>query len=133
MIDAVTLGWNLMEEQLQSMDIGSEFLNLSLLDTIQLYPSLQNQFNEGLTLIGQGHPIDDKVAIQSDDPPMVVQCSFFWHYNLLDNGMAYKHNIFAHLGDAANIAANSPQFQAVNTRANNVEQKDDANDDQEDG
>ncbi|GKV19392.1 hypothetical protein SLEP1_g29662 [Rubroshorea leprosula] len=31
-------------------------------------------------------------------------------------------------GDAANIASNSPQFEATNTRANNVEQEDDAND-----
>ncbi|GLU23794.1 hypothetical protein SLE2022_397720 [Rubroshorea leprosula] len=74
MIDAVTLGWNLMKELLQSMDPASEFLNLPLLDTIQLYPSLQNQFNSGTS-------IDDKVAIQSDNPLVVVPCSFVGEFS----------------------------------------------------
>ncbi|GKV19388.1 hypothetical protein SLEP1_g29658 [Rubroshorea leprosula] len=132
MINAVTLGWNLMKEVLQSMDIGSEFLNLRLLDTILRNPSLQYQFNEGLTLIGQGHPIDDNVAIQSDNPPVVVPRSFFQYYELLESDVAWETNVSAPPRDAANIAANGPQFQAANARANNVEQEDDAND-QEDG
>ncbi|GKV19391.1 hypothetical protein SLEP1_g29661 [Rubroshorea leprosula] len=112
--NAVTLGWNLLKKQLQSLPPGSEFLDLPLLD-----PSLQNQFNEDQTLIGQGHPIDDKVAMQSDDPPVVVPRSFFSFYNWLENEVAREPNAFAPLGDAANIAANA--------RANNVEHEDDAN------
>ncbi|GKV19395.1 hypothetical protein SLEP1_g29664 [Rubroshorea leprosula] len=127
-INAVTLGWNLMKGLLQSMQPGSEFLDLPLLDAIQRYESLQNQFNEGLTLIGQGHPIDDKVAMQSDNPPVVVPRSFFWLYEWLERDMELESNVFAPQGDAANIAANGPQFQAANARANNVEQEDDAND-----
>ncbi|GKV19386.1 hypothetical protein SLEP1_g29656 [Rubroshorea leprosula] len=115
---AVTLGGNLMKGLLQSMPPGSEFVNLPLLDTIQRYPSLQNQLNEGLTLIGQGHPIDDKVAMQSDDPPVVVPRSFFSLHNWLES-VACEPNVFAPSVDADNIAANA--------RANNVEQEDDAN------
>ncbi|GKV46060.1 hypothetical protein SLEP1_g53073 [Rubroshorea leprosula] len=127
MLYAVILGWNLKNRLLQVISPGSEFLNLPLWDTIQLYPSLQNQFNEGLALIGQGHPIDDKVATQSNDPPVVVPLSKFWHYNLLDNVSQCEPRVFCTLEDAANIAANSLQFQAENARANNVEQEDDAN------
>ncbi|GLU23744.1 hypothetical protein SLE2022_397260 [Rubroshorea leprosula] len=61
MIGAVILGWNLMKKLMQSWPTGSEFRDLPLLDAIQRYPSLQKEFNEGLTLIGQGHPIDDEV------------------------------------------------------------------------
>ncbi|GLU23757.1 hypothetical protein SLE2022_397360 [Rubroshorea leprosula] len=50
-----------MKKLMQSWPTGSEFRDLPLLDAIQRYPSLQKEFNEGLTLIGQGHPIDDEV------------------------------------------------------------------------
>ncbi|GLT40225.1 hypothetical protein SLA2020_143760 [Shorea laevis] len=116
--DASTSSW---------MPPGSEFLNLPLLDTMQLYLSLQNQFNGGLTLIGQGNPIEDNDAIQSVDPPVVGPHSIFLPYDWLEK-VASEPNVFTPRGDAANMANNGPQFQAANARANNVEQEDDAND-----
>ncbi|GLU23929.1 hypothetical protein SLE2022_399030 [Rubroshorea leprosula] len=80
-----------MKKKLQSMPPGSEFLNLTLLDTIQHCPSLQKQFNEGLTLIGQGHPIDDNIANQSDNPPVVVPRSYVSYINSLENSLGFDN------------------------------------------
>ncbi|GKV46020.1 hypothetical protein SLEP1_g53040 [Rubroshorea leprosula] len=61
-----------MKKLLESINAGTEFLDLSLLDTIKHCPPLLHQFNEGLTSIGQGHTdIDDTFCILFDLPVIV--------------------------------------------------------------
>ncbi|GKV17679.1 hypothetical protein SLEP1_g28148 [Rubroshorea leprosula] len=123
---AVSLGWNLMKKFLESMDAGTELLNLSLLDTIKHHPPLLHQFNEGLTSIGQGHTdIDDTFCIPFDLPVVVsdpfVSDQFTQTVNtegeLIGFGPPGDPNVVI-------LSANSPPLQTANTGTNNLDQED---------
>ncbi|GLU23795.1 hypothetical protein SLE2022_397730 [Rubroshorea leprosula] len=123
---AVSLGWNLMKKFLESMDAGTELLNLSLLDTIKHHPPLLHQFNEGLTSIGQGHTnIDDTFCIPFDLPVVVldpfVSDQFTQTVNtggeLIGFGPPGDPNVVI-------LSANSPPPQTANTGTNNLDQED---------
>ncbi|GLU23796.1 hypothetical protein SLE2022_397740 [Rubroshorea leprosula] len=115
-----------MKKLLESMVAGTEFLNLSLLDTIKHCPPLLHQFNEGLTSIGQGHTnIDDTFCILFDIPEVVpgpfVLDQFTQTVNtggeLIGIGPPGDPNVVS-------LAANSPPLQTANTGTNNVDQED---------